>query len=351
MIAASKRWQTGIQRRGADVVKKRIEWIDISKGIAILLVLLGHTLTSDSRMWQIIYSFHMPLFFLLAGYTFKPKAFKDILQASALRLLVPYLICFVLITSIALLWQSSFSLDWLIPQLKAIFFASAIPVKYFNLPQVGIIWFFWALFLSRIWFNSVIRFCDKVRVPEIARFIFFLALSVIGGLVSNYVFLPFALDLVTATTFFIYLGYLLKARDFFSRTRVNIVAFVVALAVWIACLIYTPYSVETPFTTRLYGNPLSAFSGTLVTIYLSMLIARYIPGLKHYLLFMGANSIIVLFIHAIGGNLVFWSSFEFFKSLPSPEYAIFIARTIFITLLMYLILLNPLVRNKKEAQG
>ncbi|MCQ2371627.1 MAG: acyltransferase [Akkermansia sp.] len=50
----------------------RIEWVDILKGLAILLVVVGHMeyaegTSNPGRM--LIYSFHMPLFFMLAGYT------------------------------------------------------------------------------------------------------------------------------------------------------------------------------------------------------------------------------------------------------------------------------------------
>ena len=62
---------------------KRESWLDGLKGFAILLVILGHVLSGymdaetfpeasrsfyHVRTW--IYSFHMPLFFLLSGYTF-----------------------------------------------------------------------------------------------------------------------------------------------------------------------------------------------------------------------------------------------------------------------------------------
>ena len=52
---------------------KRIEWLDIAKGIGILLVILGHCLNINQRSFHLIFTFHMPLFFLLSGYVFKDK--------------------------------------------------------------------------------------------------------------------------------------------------------------------------------------------------------------------------------------------------------------------------------------
>lgn len=50
----------------------RIEWVDILKGLAIVLVVVGHMKYAEGTAnpgRMLIYSFHMPLFFMLAGYT------------------------------------------------------------------------------------------------------------------------------------------------------------------------------------------------------------------------------------------------------------------------------------------
>ena len=57
---------------------KRIEYIDIAKGIGILLVIIGHAFRDEMRMennlaefvYQLVYFFHMPLFFVISGLTF-----------------------------------------------------------------------------------------------------------------------------------------------------------------------------------------------------------------------------------------------------------------------------------------
>lgn len=48
---------------------ERLDHIDACKGIGILLVILGHT-NVPSIVHTIIYSFHMPLFFIISGYLF-----------------------------------------------------------------------------------------------------------------------------------------------------------------------------------------------------------------------------------------------------------------------------------------
>ena len=62
---------------------ERLDWVDYAKGIGMMLVVLGHVLRGlfsagmvDSSSWIIdlewvIYSFHMPLFFILSGLFFE----------------------------------------------------------------------------------------------------------------------------------------------------------------------------------------------------------------------------------------------------------------------------------------
>ena len=47
----------------SDDLSKREVWIDTARGIAILLVVLGHIFPVEHKVNQIIYSFHVPIFF------------------------------------------------------------------------------------------------------------------------------------------------------------------------------------------------------------------------------------------------------------------------------------------------
>lgn len=73
-------------------MSKRIEWVDAAKGIGIMLVMLGHNwLHWDYCYW--IYAFHMPLFFILSGYTLSTcKSFGDFATSRARVLLIPYMV-------------------------------------------------------------------------------------------------------------------------------------------------------------------------------------------------------------------------------------------------------------------
>lgn len=90
-------------------MKKRNEYLDLCKAIAIILVIVGHciqcgqgeeflnnNLFYENRLFIFIYSFHMPLFMLISGYLFsktvKSSDYKVIIKSKIKQLLIP-LVC------------------------------------------------------------------------------------------------------------------------------------------------------------------------------------------------------------------------------------------------------------------
>ncbi len=68
---------------------KRISWIDMAKGYGIIFVILGHCDIGILKLW--VYTFHIPLFFLLSGYVFNAKSdFKTFLIKKVKSIIIPY---------------------------------------------------------------------------------------------------------------------------------------------------------------------------------------------------------------------------------------------------------------------
>ena len=57
-------------------VSDRVLFIDIARGISILLMIAGHVLTNGIKR-SIIFSFHMPLFIIVSGYFYKDRSLKE----------------------------------------------------------------------------------------------------------------------------------------------------------------------------------------------------------------------------------------------------------------------------------
>jgi polysaccharide biosynthesis protein PslL len=70
-------------------------WVDVLKGIGIVLVVLGHC---PNPFNKIIFMFHMPLFFFISGYLFKPnKNIRDYFLNKIVHLIIPYVSFLILL--------------------------------------------------------------------------------------------------------------------------------------------------------------------------------------------------------------------------------------------------------------
>jgi hypothetical protein len=80
---------------------ERLPWVDAAKVVGIWLVVLGHSWHLSREIGCFIFTFHMPLFFFLAGYLEKKRGVISTFHDSAKKLLVPYfllnLICYVVL--------------------------------------------------------------------------------------------------------------------------------------------------------------------------------------------------------------------------------------------------------------
>ncbi len=87
------------------LTKKRVEWIDIFKGLAIVLMVIGHTTGLFNIM---IYQFHMAAFFFITGYcssSIKTKTFLKEIFDKFVSLILPLTSVFLIfIYGILKLW-------------------------------------------------------------------------------------------------------------------------------------------------------------------------------------------------------------------------------------------------------
>jgi len=131
---------------------KRNVQIDVLKGIAILLVVIGHSIQSsylkfdENIIFRYIYSFHMALFMFLSGYVQYGKTID--IKKKFLELAVPFLA-----------WYQVFYL------IKIVFYKSN--ENYFQYiykliisPDWGL-WFLWILFLNLAYLKIVSQYVNK----------------------------------------------------------------------------------------------------------------------------------------------------------------------------------------------
>ena len=77
------------QSRAEQSRAERLSWLDVLKGIGIIFVAIGH-IYSNRTVFNWLYSFHMPLFFLAAGWVYKEKSILTDIKRRIQTIVVPY---------------------------------------------------------------------------------------------------------------------------------------------------------------------------------------------------------------------------------------------------------------------
>ncbi|GFP74222.1 acyltransferase family protein [Clostridium fungisolvens] len=283
---------------------KRINYIDILRGIGILFMVMGH-IGYGGDFDKYIHAFHMPLFILVSGYFFRVEEVNtlDFIKRKMKMLLVPYL-------SFGMIHY----LFWFIFFGRANNIDSLIELRSFlwfntdgNMPIAGALWFLTCLFIIEILFY----FFVKVGKKEKNVAILVIGVSIVGSIYSTIINirLPYAIDTAMAGIGIFYVGYLLKkfsSKNKLLAKSINLSLIeVVLLLVCSTILIFVNYSVN--MRTITYGIiPLFWVNAILSTItywnisrYLDICKVKFIKKINHQLIYIGKNSIVYLCLNQI----------------------------------------------------
>lgn len=292
---------------------QRIHWIDIAKGIGIILVSFGHIRNGDGQsVWlpaldtpiNIIYLFHMPLFFFLGGLTFSSRRqFPDFLKVKAKTLLIPYYIfsLYFIAKPIAVL---------LIPSLGASMQAnhdySNIGLQLYDVLINGSgLWFLWAYFIGELVVYPLDRWFTTKYQYLVSGFLL-IAVSILFGKCLPGVTLPFQIVSGVEVAGFILLGIACKQTlQTFTNRGLIWVLFIIVLAAFLA-IAFPALS----FSTKPWGVLISAlamFLGVAAGVLLSMAIMK-----NAVLEYIGRHSLSFYVVNAITLNI---GKIVFFKLL------------------------------------
>lgn len=331
-------------RAAVSMPLKRIEYFDIAKGIGILAVIAGHTLQNKSAL-AFIYSFHMPLFFLISGYFFKPNDdSKSLIRKNARQLIVPYLFtcgCVILIRLCREYKNIGSSFQY---WAYASFYGSGGSYsKPFPIYMIGAIWFLLALFFAKCIFNCSFQFREKY-----IQACFIVTIAYIGYKTSQFVWLPFSVQAGMVAIIFLYVGYGMKQYGIMQKT-VRAPSVIFASAIWIFCIIFGGhlYMVQ-----NYYGNGLLDMMGAICATYIILLISRMIEKkadlFARILTFYGKNSIIVLCFHLIELDTFRWNLLTDSLGITGTRngtIVLLIGRILWATLSVIVVNKIPIIKN------
>lgn len=169
----------------------RIGWVDAAKAFGLLLVFWGHLLYGGSHYSEvinkIIYSFHMPMYFILSGYVCKSdtKTLMEYIKGKFKRILLPAIILY-LCTLPLFFYYTDYSTTTLLSMCVSIFYITGGCA--YNDP----VWFFFCMF-------EILVIAKFLKLPDLS--VKNLLIIMILSLSCSYAFYK------SGSTFFYLLGF------------------------------------------------------------------------------------------------------------------------------------------------
>lgn len=281
--------------------KERIEYIDIFRALAIIIMVLGHVGINDS-FDKYIHAFHMPLWFFISGWLFNiERNVKEIVSKNFKNLILPYLIWGIIHIPLWIVFCYDGTENIWEPVVNLFLVNTNL-----LMPIAGALWFLTSLFFAELIFCLVYK-CFKKRYSII--------IAVLIALLGNafvpifHFRLPWAIDTSLVAALFIYVGFVLRKKENnkYIHSILNLRwCMIIPLLIINFLLIFVNSSIN--MRTGDYGNIflfwLNSFTSIILywnlskklTLILNNKILKYI---KKILVDIGKNSIVFLCLNQL----------------------------------------------------
>lgn len=331
-------------------MKQRITWIDCAKGISMLLVIFSHSVHGALR--GAIFSFHMPLFFVLSCMTYRCSEnfyqWKSKTKKAAVHLVKPALTLFLLMIAIEIVtallegWTESINISFFRGKLLTLFFASGanFSINGVIIDRLGIPWFLIALFLGRSLFDLL-----HLKIKDKAFTIVCIVLTVTGVAAGQKYWLPLSFDVALAALFFLLCGQWMKNFDISNNALKKMLC---AALIWASTLLFTEKLADGYLELAVRRYPLfplcylTAVAGTLMVSEFSFLLTKYARKIIKPISFCGEHSLMLLCVHTMD---FLWE--WIYESIGSSEFISAVIRVI-LDLCVFVALMFVKKKIKKE---
>ena len=285
---------------------KRLQYIDIAKGIAMICIILGHM--GNANINRVVFTFHVPIFFFITGYFISDKCEVNIFVRNKVRtLIIPYLITCFAIVIIATL-QGAICGDAIVEIKKwsyaSVYGAGDSYTNPFYIPGIGAIWFLLATFWGSIFLRISLNFNKYIRLFSIA------VIFAIGYYSRKLFWFPLSIQAGACATLFMYMGNLLNlTKDILKEIPNEVKKFGIGFAM------VTWYFFIKDFQSFWLvhcdiGRGIVDIFGSMCACAMVILISRTIEiktkKISNVLAYLGRYSLLILCVHVIELNLVQW---------------------------------------------
>lgn len=321
--------------------KVRIAWLDAAKGIGVILVVLGHCVVKTNYLHKIIFSFHMPLFFLLSGYCFDIKkygTFREVLLKRGRALLVPYIkfaLVGLVITLLISEWRQGLTLKGIVTDVYQGYPATV---------HVTSIWYLISLYVISLAYYIMDVISKKlgrkyvlyieVAISGILGYMVYIVKMIAGvgdnkAATANMLLpggrLPFTIDASMTALVFFAIGVWLNENKYMQDIKYKRIC--IGIGGLLAIAVGGFVNVRVNIHGCSYGNPLlfysTALGGAMMVIAFSQLLClrkNQMSGrAKDVLVFYGRHSLFMMGAQSIFINLYIFS----LNKLLGTEYVLY----------------------------
>lgn len=243
---------------------KRIEYLDVAKGIGIMTVVWAH---ASGPFSNYIYQFHMPFFFLISGYLFNSKSsLQKFVYGKVKSLYIPFAVWNLLITFIKIILRPQ-TLKYNLIRMLKIMLTLEKDGQFF-----GATWFLGALFVVSVLYKVFDLCIDEKASKKWIMAAIFSLIGIAGFLID----FEYMLSRTMVLSMFYAIGYLIKQEKEKLKKIDNIVTCIICLLVFIVI----GRNNFANMGANEYGNRILFVIGALAASYVLICVSRFIAKIK-----------------------------------------------------------------------
>lgn len=316
----------------------RLGWLDVLKCIGMYLVVIAHAEEGFSHDWRvIIYSFHMPMFFIISGMGYylqlskRSYTFETIVKNKLRTLLLPYFTFSFLSLPIYLLNFRVLSEGG--ASIPGLIFGIFYSHQEMATSTTNAMWFVPALFLTLIVFYIIRKWA---KANETHLIFMGLIIGLFGCVVSmqrDDFYVPWHAETVPIALVCVLAGYIfIQYQDLFmEHIRKKKIGLPVLIGLFLTGFCFAKFnSKPVVMMSDQYGQFFMAVGSTVCFTVVCIILSVYLPELRIFK-FTGRNTMVILAFHAPCFRLL--ERLSDFTALLIAEHPIFVGSCVFVGLL------------------
>lgn len=275
--------------------KNRIGYLDLAKGIGIILVVWAH---ARGPLQSYIYQFHMPFFFILSGLLYSEKSsFKEYLWKKTKGLYIPFVFWNLLFYVTKTIIRGSSALT-ILKNAGLIVLTLSKDGEF-----MGATWFLGSLFLVSIFYKILDLVIKESKFKPLLILFIFASLTAIGFAKT----FPYLTSRTLILGLFFAIGALVKKYKEYFKDVVGGITAVICLLMYIVIASFNSANMG----KNEYSNPLLFVIGSILASYALIVFCKLfeekvkvLQPVKRFIMFLGRRSLDILIWQFVAFRIV-----------------------------------------------